>query len=158
MLRYYPKMNDIKNASKILRNIFEPTQLSFESDLSIKYNSKIYLKREDTTPVRSYKIRGAFNKLTSLQKEHGNVEGIVSCSAGNHAQGVAFSCNKLEIPGFIFMPKNTTKQKIDKVEKFGGKWVKIYLEGNNFDESNDAANKCAKEKIYQLFIHLMMKR
>jgi threonine dehydratase len=152
MLRYYPKINDIKNASKILRNIFEPTPLSFESDLSVKYNSKIYLKREDMTPVRSYKIRGAINKLNSLQKEHGSVEGIVSCSAGNHAQGVAFGCNKLEIPGFIFMPKNTTKQKIDKVEKFGGKWVKIYLEGNNFDESNDAANKCAKEKNLQ-FVH-----
>ena len=152
MLPYYPKMKDIKMASKILKNIFEPTKFTFESDISKKYKCNVFLKREDLTPVRSYKIRGAYNKIYSLSKEKNNIEGIVSCSAGNHAQGVAFSCNKLNIPGLIFMPKNTTKQKIDKVKNFGGDKVKIYLEGNTFDESYDAANKCSIEKNLD-FVH-----
>jgi threonine dehydratase len=81
-----------------------------------------------------------------------NKNGIVSCSAGNHAQGVAYSCNKLEIPGDIFMPKITTKQKIDKVKKFGGKYVNIFLEGNNFDESFEISKKYSLEKSKE-FVH-----
>lgn len=152
MLHYYPKMKDIKMASKILKNIFEPTKFTFEKDISKKYDCNLFLKREDLTPVRSYKIRGAYNKIYSLSKEKDKIDGIVSCSAGNHAQGVAFSCNKLNIPGLIFMPKNTTKQKIDKVKNFGGDMIKIYLEGNTFDESYDAANKCSLEKQLE-FVH-----
>jgi threonine dehydratase len=109
------------------------------------------LKREDLTPVRSYKIRGAYNKMISLTKEE-QTNGIVTCSAGNHAQGVAFSCQKLGIYGDIFMPKITTKQKINKVEKFGGKYIKIYLEGNNFDESFDISKKYSLEKKKE-FVH-----
>ena len=133
MLKYYPKIRNIVDTSVVLKSIMVPTPLTHDLDLSNKYNANIYLKREDLTPVRSYKLRGAFNKMSSLQ----NQNGIVSCSAGNHAQGVAFSCNKLKIKGDIFMPKITTKQKIDKVKKFGGEYVNIYLEGNNFDESFD---------------------
>jgi len=149
---YKPKIKDIKNASNILRRIIEPTPLNFNQDLSNKYLANIYKKREDLNHVRSYKIRGAFNKMHSLVNENNLINGIVTCSAGNHAQGVAYSCNKLQITGDIFMPKITTKQKIDKVKKFGGKYVNIFLEGNNFDESFDISQKYSQEKQLQ-FVH-----
>ena len=148
MLTYSPKLKDIYKASELLKSILKITPLNMDMDLSLKHNSNIYLKREDLTPVRSYKIRGAYNKMNSLE----NKNGIVSCSAGNHAQGVAFSCNKLKIQGDIFMPKITTKQKIDKVKKFGGDQVKIFLEGNNFDESFDISKKYSIEENKE-FIH-----
>lgn len=134
---YFPTIEAIEMAYCHIRTIFPTTPLTLDNELSNKYNSSIWLKREDLTPVRSYKIRGAYNKMVSL---HTN-KGIVTCSAGNHAQGVAYSCDKLNIPGFIFMPKITTKQKIDKVKQFGNKHVNIFLEGNNFDESFDIAMK-----------------
>jgi threonine dehydratase len=148
MNKYYPKIKNIEKAATLIRSLFPSTPLNYHHDLSLKYLTNIFLKREDLTPVRSYKIRGAFNKMNSLQ----NKNGIVSCSAGNHAQGVAYSCNKLEIPGDIFMPKITTKQKIDKVKKFGGKYVNIFLEGNNFDESFDISKKYSLEKSKE-FVH-----
>ena len=113
------------------------TKLHNIQDLSYKYNSNIYLKREDLTPVRSYKIRGAYNKISSLERNNK----ITCASAGNHAQGVAFSSALLHIQSDIFMPKITTNQKIDRVRKLGGQYVKVHLEGNNFDETS----KLAKE-------------
>ena len=148
MLQYFPTTKNIINAAHTLKDILKPTPLFFDTDLSSKYSANIYLKREDLTPVRSYKLRGAFNKMSSLL----NKEGIVTCSAGNHAQGVALSCNKLGINGDIFMPKITTKQKIDKVKKFGKENVRIFLEGNNFDESFDIAKKHSIEKNKE-FVH-----
>ena len=131
------KKHLIEKAHLNIRSLFNPTPLNYHCELSTKYNSNVWLKREDLTPVRSYKIRGAYNKMVSLI----NKKDIITCSAGNHAQGVAYSCNKLEIYGDIFMPKNTTKQKINKVEKFGGKYVNIFLEGNNFDEASFIAKE-----------------
>jgi threonine dehydratase len=148
MNTYYPKIKDIINASLLLKKIMKPTLFEHHTDLSNKYLSNIYLKYESLTPVRSYKIRGAYNKMNSLKTKNG----IVSCSAGNHAQGVAFSCNKLGIIGDIFMPKITTKQKIDKVKKFGGSFVNVFLEGNNFDESYDISKKYSMENKKE-FIH-----
>lgn len=148
MFQYYPKINHVLHASKLIQTIFNYTPLTQHTDLSSKYNSNIYLKREDLTPVRSYKIRGAFNKMSYLQ----NRNGIVTCSAGNHAQGVAFSCNRLLIRGDIFMPKITTKQKIDKVKNFGGSYVNIFLEGSNFDESFNIAKKYSLENKKE-FVH-----
>jgi len=145
---YYPTIENIEKAYTNIKNLFDPTPLNYHNELSNKYNSNIWLKREDLTPVRSYKLRGAFNKMISLS----NKNGIVSCSAGNHAQGVAYSCNKLNIPGDIFMPKITTKQKIDKVKKFGGKYVNIFLEGTDFDDSFDIAIKYSL-KNQKEFIH-----
>jgi threonine dehydratase len=104
MLQYFPKIKNIINAAHTLKDILKPTPLIFDTDLSLKYSANVHLKREDLTPVRSYKLRGAFNKMSSLQ----NKEGIVTCSAGNHAQGVSLSCNKLGINGDIFMQKITT--------------------------------------------------
>jgi len=151
MYKYYPSTKLILDATSLIRSLFPSTPLTLNYELTQKYNSNIYLKREDLTPVRSYKIRGAFNKMNSLTSEE-QQNGIVTCSAGNHAQGVAFSCQKLGINGDIFMPKITTKQKINKVEKFGGKYVKIFLEGNNFDESFEISKKYSIEKKKE-FVH-----
>jgi len=151
MIKYYPKLNNIIDAAKLIKFIIPSTPLTINNQLSQKYNSNIYLKREDLTPVRSYKIRGAFNKIDSLTNDE-KKNGIVTCSAGNHAQGVAYTCQKLGINGDIFMPKITTKQKINKVEKFGGKYVKIFLEGNNFDESFDISKRYSLENKKE-FVH-----
>ena len=129
-------INNTIQASQLLRKIMKYTPLQYNIELSLKHNNRIFLKREDLTPVKSYKIRGAYNKMYSLcNKENG----IVTCSAGNHAQGVAYSCNKLKIKGDIYMPIITTQQKIDKVIKFGGNMINIHLVGNNFDETSEFA-------------------
>ena len=94
--------------------------------------------------VRSYKIRGAYNKIRSLSAE--SLEnGIVCASAGNHAQGVAFSCSKLKIMGSIFMPVTTPKQKIEQVRMFGREFIEIVLTGDTFDAANSAAIAYAEE-------------
>jgi threonine dehydratase len=154
MPKFYPQLKDIRAAAVVLKTIMNPTPLNFNQQLSKKYNAKILEKREDLVePVRSYKLRGAFNKMYNINKTGTLLSnGIITCSAGNHAQGVAYSCNKLNINGIVFMPKITTKQKIDKVKNFGGKYVKIFLEGNNFDESFDIALKYSLEKKCN-FIH-----
>jgi len=141
---YYPRITDIKNAAKVLNTIMLRTPLQLNSELSNKYGANIYLKREDLTPVRSYKIRGAYNKMSSLSSKN-----IVTCSAGNHAQGVALSCSLLKIHGKIFMPTITPQQKIEKVKKFGGNKVEIILKGDNFDESYDYARDSSDAE----FIH-----
>jgi threonine dehydratase len=141
-MTFFPKIKDIANASHKLSAIMNYTMFRKNVDMSNKYNSSIFLKREDLTPVRSYKIRGAYNKISSLKEELNTTNIKLTCaSAGNHAQGVAYSCNLLNIKSDIFMPKITTKQKIDKVEKFGGLNVNIHLEGNNFDETSKIANE-----------------
>lgn len=147
-MNYYPKIKNIEKAAHLIRTLFSPTPLIYHNDISCKYFSNIFLKREDLTPVRSYKIRGAFNKINSLK----NKNGIVTCSAGNHAQGVAFSCNKLKIHGDIFIPKITTKQKIDKINKFGGKFIKIFQEGNNFDDCFEISKQYSLDNSKD-FIH-----
>ena len=145
---YYPKLNNIKSAYKVIKHIMSPTPLEYNFELTKKYNNNIYLKREDLTPVRSYKIRGAYNNMVNLNNKYE----IVTCSAGNHAQGVAFSCHKLKIYGNIFMPLTTTKQKIDKVKKFGGEYIKINLIGNNFDESYSLSKQFCDNNKFK-FIH-----
>ena len=130
---YFPKKKNIEDAAKLLRTVFNRTPLQYSKELSFHHDAKIFLKREDCTPVRSYKIRGAYVKMNSLLKQ-GNLHSIVACSAGNHAQGVAFGCSKFNVLGIIFMPKNTTQQKIRRVKQIGGDYVRVFLEGNNYDE------------------------
>jgi len=146
---YFPKILDIRRASKRLSSILDVTPLQLNAELSRKHNASIYLKREDLTPVRSYKLRGAYNKMVSINSK---TKSIVSCSAGNHAQGVAFSCEKLKIHGKIFMPSITTNQKIQKVKQFGGDFVDIVLEGATFDQSFSIAKQYSIENS-QEFIH-----
>lgn len=135
---YFPRVSDIELASKRLKEVITPTPLTQNAHFSQKYDCTVFLKREDLQLVRSYKIRGAYNKIRSLDP---NIlkYGIVCASAGNHAQGVALSCNKLNIMGSIYMPVTTPRQKIEAVSMFGGKNVDIVLIGDTFDEANHEA-------------------
>lgn len=130
----------IEDAAKRLEKIVMKTPLQFSKRLSQKYHAQIYLKREDLQEVRSYKIRGAFNAISSLTNEE-KKRGVVAASAGNHAQGVAFSCAALQIKGVIFMPIVTPNQKIEKVKHFGDGFVDIKLIGETYDEASSAAHE-----------------
>ena len=122
-------------AAAAMRDAFPPTPLMRNDWLSERYGADIWLKREDLTPVRSYKLRGAFNAMRKLASDR-----VVACaSAGNHAQGVAWMCRTLERPGVIFMPVTTPGQKIDKTRTFGGDHVEIRLTGDFFDDTLAAA-------------------
>ena len=142
--KYYPTVEAIEKASGVLEEILEPTPFQKHQNLSDIYGADVYLKREDLQMVRSYKIRGAYNKIRSIEPESMK-NGIVCASAGNHAQGVAFSCSKLQIMGSIFMPVTTPKQKIEQVRMFGREYIEIILTGDTFDAANSAAIKYAKE-------------
>mgnify|MGYP003292419676 CR=1 FL=1 len=142
--KYIPTVEAIEKASGVLEEILEPTPFQKNQNLSDIYGADVYLKREDLQMVRSYKIRGAYNKIRSIAPESMQ-NGIVCASAGNHAQGVAFSCSKLQIMGSIFMPVTTPKQKIEQVRMFGREYIEIILTGDTFDAANSAAIKYAKE-------------
>jgi threonine dehydratase len=124
---------DVAAAGEVLKPIVLKTPLQYHRKLSEKFGCEIYLKREDLQVVRSYKIRGAYNLIQSLSAEQRD-RGIVCASAGNHAQGVAFSCKLLNIHGVIYMPTITPKQKINQVRMFGGSFIEIVLIGDTFDE------------------------
>lgn len=124
---------DINSAYEVLKPVVLKTPLQFHRKLSEKFGCEVYLKREDLQVVRSYKIRGAYNLIQSLTEEQRN-RGIVCASAGNHAQGVAFSCKLLNIKGVIYMPAITPKQKINQVKMFGGNNIEIVLIGDTFDD------------------------
>lgn len=148
----YPSLDLIKKAQKTLENIVEITPLQKSIRLSKKVSATVFLKREDMQPVRSYKIRGAYHKIYSLYKDGKTENGIVCASAGNHAQGVAFACNKLQIKGTIYMPVTTPKQKLEQVAMFGENYVEIRLFGDTFDEcKNEAISFC--EHSGAAFIH-----
>jgi len=126
------KLNPI-SALQRLKNVIKRTPLDYNARLSEKYQCDIYLKREDQQVVRSYKLRGAYNMISQLNKEQLS-KGVVCASAGNHAQGVAFSCRKLNIKGVIFMPEITPKQKVSQTKMFGDGMVEIILVGDTFDD------------------------
>lgn len=138
-------------AKNQLQGVVSPTPLTENTNLSNEFDATILLKREDLHIVRSYKIRGAYNKISSLTDSE-KQQGIVCASAGNHAQGVAFSCNLLQIKGKIYMPKTTPKQKIKQVQLFGKSFVEIELIGDTFDDAYAQAVADAKENN-KIFIH-----
>ncbi len=142
--KYFPTVEAIEKASQVLDEILEPTPFQRNANLSDIYEAEIYLKREDLQMVRSYKIRGAYNKIRTIDPELVS-NGIVCASAGNHAQGVAFSCSKLKIMGSIFMPVTTPRQKIEQVRMFGKEFIEIILTGDTFDAANSAAIAYAQE-------------
>ncbi|MDO3426505.1 threonine ammonia-lyase IlvA [Chryseobacterium sp. APV1] len=147
-----PTLESAIQARKSIENVVNYTPLQYSTRLSEKFDAHIYLKREDLQPVRSYKLRGAYHKIKTLFNEGRTSEGIVCASAGNHAQGVAFSCKQLQIKGTIFMPVTTPKQKLEQVEMFGGHFVDIKLFGDTFDASKKAALDFA-ETSGAAFIH-----
>ncbi|MHA4896736.1 threonine ammonia-lyase IlvA [Pedobacter sp. PWIIR3] len=124
---------DSKAASLRLADVVKHTPLIYNAKLSDKYNCEVYLKREDMQVVRSYKLRGAYNMISQLTEEELS-RGIVCASAGNHAQGVAFSCDKLGTKGVIFMPEITPRQKVMQTEMFGNGNVELVLVGDTFDD------------------------
>jgi threonine dehydratase len=141
-------INTIKQSYKIIKNEIIKTPLELNKRLSNKYNSNIFYKREDLQITRSFKIRGSLNKIKSIN----NTKELICASAGNHAQGMAYSCNKLGLNGTIYVPTITPQQKINRIKYYGGNLVKIKLHGNNFQECLDHALKIAKIQD-KYFIH-----
>ncbi len=140
-------MTRARAAEQEMRSVFPPTPLQRNAHLSDRYGADIWLKREDLSPVRSYKIRGAFN---AMRKQQGR-DLFVCASAGNHAQGVAFMCKHLNVRGVIFMPVTTPQQKIQKTRIFGGDNIEVHLSGDYFDDTLAAAQQwCAQQGGYLL--------
>lgn len=151
MTDYRPKLHDIQKAKQRISGVIQDTPLTLNLALSKKYKAQIWLKREDLQIVRSYKIRGAYNKISGLSKKELEA-GVVCASAGNHAQGVALTCSKLGIRGTVFMPKPTPNQKINQVRMFGGENIEIVLTGDTYDDACAAAQAwCAGHG--NIFIH-----
>ncbi|MCH3881449.1 MULTISPECIES: threonine ammonia-lyase IlvA [Tenacibaculum] len=148
---FFPSIKNIEAASLKLKDVASITPLTQNLQNSKKFDSNILFKREDLQVVRSYKIRGAYNKISSLTAEE-KANGIVCASAGNHAQGVALSCKLLQIKGTIYMPLPTPNQKIEQVKMFGEEFVNVVIEGDTFDDAYNASIiECeAKSKT---FIH-----
>ncbi|UHA58217.1 threonine ammonia-lyase IlvA [Metabacillus litoralis] len=144
-------VEDILKAHHLLKDVVTHTPLQKNEQLSEKYECNVYLKREDQQVVRSFKIRGAFNKIKQLDSEK-TKNGIVCASAGNHAQGVAYSCRQLKIHGKIFMPSTTPRQKVSQVELFGKEYVDIILTGDTFDDAYQKAMISSEEES-RTFIH-----
>ncbi len=144
-------MPDFKGASDRLKKIVNRTPLSYNAHLSKKYHCNIFLKREDLQVVRSYKLRGAYNMMSSLSKTQLH-HGVVCASAGNHAQGFAYSCKKLNTKGVVFMPVITPNQKVNQTKMFGEDFVEIKLVGDTYDECAVAAKKFTEENS-MTFVH-----
>ncbi|WP_339062975.1 threonine ammonia-lyase IlvA [Tepidibacillus marianensis] len=145
------QIKDIIIANQALKDVVIKTPLQRNEILSDRYQCNVFLKREDLQIVRSFKIRGAYNFIQSLTKEE-REKGVVCASAGNHAQGVAYSCHLLKIHGKIFMPTTTPRQKVTQVKHYGGSFVEVILTGDTFDDSYYAAkNYCDQENM--VFIH-----
>ncbi|MDA7567945.1 threonine ammonia-lyase IlvA [Flavobacteriaceae bacterium] len=148
---YFPTLKNVKAAATRLSDIAIVSPLAKNMRYSNHYGCNIMFKREDLQQVRSYKIRGAYNKMSTLNDTE--VEnGIVCASAGNHAQGVALSCKLLKVKGTIFMPSPTPNQKIEQVKMFGEDFINVVLVGDTFDDSYEVA-KLECERLNKTFIH-----
>ena len=131
--------NEVAAIHERLQQVFEPTPLQFNQYLSDRFGARIWLKREDLSPVRSYKIRGAYAFIIEIAEKDPAQKLFVCASAGNHAQGFAHACRQFRKKGVIFMPVTTPQQKIMKTTSFGVPHVEIRLVGDSFDEANKAA-------------------
>lgn len=129
-----------QQAAERLKGVALETPLQLNSGLSRRYHCNVYLKREDLQPVRSYKLRGAYNMMSTLHPEQMQ-KGVVCASAGNHAQGFAFSCKLLNIKGVVFMPIITPNQKVTQTKMFGGDAIEVRLYGDTFDDCAHAARE-----------------
>lgn len=133
---------DVEKAYEVLKAVVKHTPLEYDFYLSEKYHCNVYLKREDLQRVRSFKLRGAFYAISRLSAEQLE-KGVVCASAGNHAQGVAYTCKRMTVPATIFMPTTTPQQKVSQVKFFGGSNVEVVLVGDTFDASATAAKEFA---------------
>ena len=138
-------------ATVALRDLFPETPLQRNDFLSARHGAEIWLKREDLSPVRSYKLRGAFNAMRKVRARQPDQHQFVCASAGNHAQGMAYACRHFGVQGVIFMPVTTPQQKIDKTRVFGGDSIRIVLTGDYFDQTLSAAQSyCAEAQAHFL--------
>ena len=150
-MKKLPSLEGVQLAASRLNSVIRKTPWEFNKRLSELTGASIFFKREDLQQVRSFKIRGAYNKISSLS-EGERKRGIVCASAGNHAQGFAFSCKKMQIEGIVYMPATTPQQKVSQVRMFGGEYIQVVLTGDNFDTCQKYALKFAK-KENKTFIH-----
>ncbi|MBQ0769368.1 MAG: threonine ammonia-lyase IlvA [Bizionia sp.] len=144
-------LNKVYEARERIKGVAIHTPLMKNENLSEEFSAQVFLKREDLQPVRSYKLRGAYNKIVSLTEAE-KLKGVVCASAGNHAQGVAYACHKLNIKATIFMPVTTPPQKTKQVKLFGKNKVELVLKGDTFDESFEESNRFCNA-INAIFIH-----
>jgi threonine dehydratase len=135
---------DFVAAMHTLKKVVHKTPLQLNRNLSGKYRANVYLKREDLQLVRSYKLRGAYNMMSSLTAEQLG-RGVVCASAGNHAQGFAYSCKRLNAKGVVFMPIVTPKQKVTQTKMFGENWIEVILTGDSYDDCSLAAQQYTVE-------------
>lgn len=135
-----------RHTTEALRDLFEATPLQRNDHLSARYGAEIWLKREDLTPVRSYKLRGAFNAMRKMRAARPDLGHFVCASAGNHAQGMAYACRHFGVRGTIFMPVTTPQQKIDKTRTFGGAAIEIVLTGDYFDQTLAASQAYCRDQ------------
>jgi threonine dehydratase len=135
---------DFAAAKERLQKIVNRTPLTYNHNLSRKYQCDVFLKREDLQIVRSYKLRGAYNMMSSLPAEQLQ-KGVVCASAGNHAQGFAYSCKKLNVKGVVFMPIITPNQKVKQTKMFGEGFIEVKLTGDTYDDCAIAAKQYTAE-------------
>jgi threonine dehydratase len=135
------------SAAERLKKVVNKTPLTCHLNLSKKYECSVFLKREDLQVVRSYKLRGAYNMMSTLPAEQLQ-KGVVCASAGNHAQGFAYSCKKLGVKGVVFMPVITPNQKINQTKMFGEHFIEVKLVGDTFDDCAVAAKKFTEENDF----------
>ena len=135
---------DVTAAAARLERVVDVTPLQRSARLSALTGATIYLKREDLQPVRSYKLRGAYNLMAQLSADE-RAAGVVCASAGNHAQGVALSCQLLGIQGTIFLPRTTPRQKRDRIAELGRGQLTVKLVGETYDDASLAASAYARE-------------
>jgi threonine dehydratase len=144
-------VQNARQTTSALRALFPSTPLQRNAFLSQKWGADIWLKREDLSPVRSYKLRGAWNAMRKVRAANPGQGHFVCASAGNHAQGFAFACRHFNVQGTIFMPVTTPGQKIDKTRAFGGENIRIVLTGDYFDQTLAASQQfCAHERAHFL--------
>lgn len=146
-----PTAADVAYAAARLRTVVRQTPLEHSERLSVRLGVPVLLKREDIQLCRSYKVRGAYNFISSLGQQD-RARGVVCASAGNHAQGVAYACSRLQIRGQVYLPTNTPRQKRQRIEEIGGEWITPVIEGRSYDEANRAA-RAESERGGALFVH-----
>ena len=150
-MKTLPSVEGVRQAATRLADVIRRTPWEFNKRLSAMTDASVFIKREDLQQIRSFKIRGAYNKISSLTKAE-RTGGIVCASAGNHAQGFAFSCQKLQIQGDVYMPATTPQQKVSQVRMFGGEYIEIVLTGDTYDACQKHALKASKKQD-KTFIH-----
>jgi threonine dehydratase len=136
-------IEEISNASSRLTPVLPPTPLTFSDTFSRRFDREVYLKREDLQPVRSYKLRGAYNMIAA-HLEAAPITSVVCASAGNHAQGVAWACARLAIPATIVLPARTPRQKRDRIAVLGGEWVTVELVAGVYDDAATRAKEISE--------------